>query len=100
MRINKRRIFSDEFKLEAIRRVREDGRSPASVGKELGVSRQVIGEWLRRATQVEKAPEPPAERINETEKEELQRLRRDVERLKVEKDILKKAMAFFARENA
>lgn len=100
MRINKRRIFTDEFKLEAIRRVREDGRSPASVGKELGVSRAVIGQWLRRATEVERLPEPPSERLNESEKAELQRLRRDVERLKVEKDILKEAMAFFARENA
>lgn len=95
--MNKRRIFSDEFKTEAVRRVREDGRKPASVAKELGVPRQLMQTWLERAREVSGEASAPA--LSEDERAELLRLRKENQRLKMEKEILKKATAFFAKES-
>jgi len=96
MRMNTRRAYSDEFKTEAVRRVVEDGRKPASVAKELGVPRQLVADWLKRAKELGAGPVDP---LSESEQEELRRLRRENERLKEERDILKKAAAFFAKES-
>jgi len=96
MKLSRRRLFTDEFKTEAVRRVWEDKRSPASVAKELGVPRQLLSKWIERATEVinEPAPRP----LSDSERSELERLRERVRRLEEEKEILKKATAFFARE--
>jgi len=97
MQMNKRRIFSDEFKTEAVRRVREDGRRPASVAKELGVPRQLMQAWLERAREIVGEVQAPV--LSEDERAELLRLRQENQRLKMEKEILKKATAFFAKES-
>ncbi len=98
MKMNKKKFFSDEFKTEAVRRVLEDGRTPSSVGTELGVPRQVMGQWLKRARELS-GESGPRSRLAENERSELQRLRREVEQLREEKEILKKAAAFFAKES-
>ena len=97
MQMNKRRIFTNEFKTEAVRRVQEDGHRPAEVARELGISRQLLKKWLDRAQEI--AGESPAMKLNEDEKAELLRLRQENLRLKMEKEILKKAAAFFAKES-
>jgi transposase len=97
MQMNQRRHFSDEFKTEAVRRVREDGRTPASVARELGVPRQMLAAWLKRAKALNEGPE--SKPLRGDEREELNRLRRENDRLKMERDILKKAAAFFAKES-
>ena len=97
MKMNQRRNFSDEFKTEAVRRVVEDGRAPASVAKELGVPRQLVAGWIQRARELGEAP--PSTVLAESERDELNRLRREVDRLRMERDILKKAAAFFAKES-
>jgi transposase len=97
MQMNKRRIFTNEFKTEAVRRVQEDGHRVAAVARELGIPRQLMRAWLKRAMEI--AGESPASKLNEDERDELLRLRQEVLRLKTEKDILKKAAAFFAKES-
>ena len=83
-----------EFKAEAIRLVQSSGRSISQVAKELGVSDNSLRNWVRQA----EIDEGKREGLTTEEREELKRLRREVKVLRQEKEILKKAAAFFARE--
>ncbi len=102
---DKRRQFTREFKLEAVRLLGErqrDGRSLAEVGRELGVRPDMLRKWKRQAE--ERAGGPPADMFPGNGKlasaeEELRRLRRELEVVKQERDFLKKAAAFFAKES-
>ena len=89
-----RRKFTSEFKQEAVALVRRSGQSANQVAKELGVSQTALSRWLREATT---APGGPKGMLAT---EELRALRREVTRLRMERDILKKAAAFFANEPA
>jgi transposase len=95
MKMNTRRAFSDEFKTEAVRRVLEDGKTPSAVARELGVSRQVIAAWLRRATAL--TGKKPRSLLGVDDRAELKRVRRELDRVKLELEFAKKAAAFFAR---
>ena len=87
-----RRKFTSEFKQEAVTLVQRSGRSANQVAQELGVSQTALSHWLREATRVASGPN------GFHAVEELKALRREVERLRMERDILKKAAAFFANE--
>lgn len=87
-----RRRFSDEFKAEAVKLVKQSNRSMADLAMELGINAKSIGEWVKRA-------EENGQAIDEDERAELRRLRREVNELRMEREILKKATAFFAKEN-
>lgn len=93
-----RRRFSREFKLEAVRLVRERGVSVAQAARDLDVHENQLRKWVR-----EFASDPvqafPGQGQMKPEQLEIERLRREVARLKAERDILKKAAAFFARES-
>ncbi len=93
-----RRKFSREFKLEAVRLVRERGVSVAQAARDLEVHENVLRKWVR-----EFAADPrdafPGHGQMKPEQLEIERLRREVARLKAERDILKKAAAYFARES-
>ena len=89
-----RRKFTDEFKAEAARLVLEEGMSASQVGRDLGVASSIVCRWVRKA---QRAALPKTEA--EAGLEELRRLRREVEILRAERDILKKAAAFFAKES-
>ena len=100
-----RRFFSAEFKLEAVRRMRERrsaGVSLSQIGRELDVRPDMLRAW---AKQVEEragaAPRDvfPGQGHLPTEQEELRRLQREVQRLQQENEFLKKAAAFFAKES-
>jgi transposase len=67
------------------------------VARELGVPRQMMAAWLKRAAKL--SPSLQTEPLTSDEREELKRLRRDNERLRMEREILKKAAAFFAKES-
>lgn len=97
MKMNKKRAFSDEFKTEAVRRVLADGKKPAAVARELGIERQRLFAWLKRAEAL--SGQKQRDVLDEDDRAELERLRRENERLKMEREILKKAAAFFARES-
>ena len=93
-----RRRFDRAFKLEAVRLVRERGVSAAQAARDLDVHENVLRKWVK-----EFAADPqhafPGQGLMKPEQLEIERLRREVVRLKAERDILKKATAFFAKES-
>jgi transposase len=93
-----RRRFDRAFKLEAVKLVRERGISAAQAARDLDVHENVLRKWVK-----EFAADPqyafPGQGQLKPEQQEVERLRREVIRLKAERDILKKATAFFAKES-
>ena len=91
------RRFSREFKLEAVKLVRERGVTVAQAARDLDVHENVLRNWVKAF-----ADDPqhafPGEGQMKPEQLEIERLRREVQKLKAERDILKKAAAYFARE--
>ena len=91
-----RRSFTDEFKESAVRLVLDEGKSVAQVARDLDLTASALGGWVERAR---------ADRSNgktgltTAEREELSRLRRENRELRMEREILKKAAAFFAKES-
>ena len=92
-----RRRFSREFKIEAVRLVRERGVSVAQAGRDLDVHENVLRKWVKELGS-DPAHAFPGHGQMKPEQLEIERLRREVNKLKAERDILKKAAAFFARE--
>lgn len=86
--------YPEEFRREAVELVR-GGRSVADVAKSLGVTEQSLRTWVKR-DQLERRERDDG--LTVAEREELVRLRRQVKRLEQERDLLKRAAAFFARE--
>ncbi len=93
----KRREFTAEFKADAVKLVRAGGRSIGQVAKDLDLTETALREWVRRA-EIEAGEGPPGA-LTQAEREELVRLRRENKRLRMEREILKKAAAFFAKES-
>jgi transposase len=93
-----RRRFSREFKVEAVRLVRERGVTLAQAARDLGVHVNVLRSWVREQ-RADPAHAFPGEGQQKPEAAELTRLRREVTKLKMERDILKKAAAYFAKES-
>ena len=93
-----RRQFSREFKLEAVRLVRERGVAIAQAARDLDIHETRLRAWVR-----ELAADPqqafPGKGVQKPEQAELDRLRKEVAKLKMERDILKKAAAYFAKES-
>ena len=95
----KRRAFSAEFKAEAVRLCRLGDRTVGQVAKDLDLTETALRDWVRRAP-TEASQGAPASALSGNERDELTELRKRVKRLEMERDILKKAAAFFAKENA
>ena len=93
----KRRSFNPQFKAEAVRLCQVGDRSVALVAKDLDLTETALREWVKRAD-VDAGKGPP-DALNTAEREELTRLRKENKRLQMEREILKKAAAFFAKEN-
>jgi transposase len=93
----KRRAFSEQFKADAVRLVKASDRGVGQVAKELDLTETALREWVKRDA-VDAGKGPP-DALTTVEREELVRLRRDNKRLLMERDILKKAAAFFAKES-
>ena len=93
----KRRHFTPEFKADAVKLVKTSGKSVPQVARELDLTETALREWVARADI--DAGKGPAGALTTAEREELTRLRREVKRLEMEREILKKAAAFFAKEN-
>jgi len=94
----KRRTFTREFKAETVRLCEVGDRSIAEVAKSLDLTQSALRDWVKRG-EVD-AGRGPADALTTSEREELQRLRRENKRLQMEREILKKAAVFFAKENA
>jgi transposase-like protein len=94
--MRKRRSFTREFKLAAVKKVVEKGLTFTEVAQELGIRDTLIHNW-RRAFEADGTLQK--EVLNSPSMDaELQRLREENRQLKTERDILKKATAFFAKE--
>ena len=93
----KRRTYTSEFKAEAVKLVTERGYSVAEAARSLGVHETLLRSW-KQALQAKGDQAFPGQGKLPAIEEELRRLRADNKRLQAERDILKKAAAFFARE--
>jgi transposase len=92
-----RRTFTDEFKAEAVRLVLDEGKSVGGVAKDLDLTSSALRMWVERA----RADRTKGKTgLTSEERAELSRLRKEVRELRMQRDILKKAAAFFAKENA
>jgi transposase len=87
------RRYTPEFREEALRLARSSPDSVLKVARDLGMNAATLRLWLKATTP---ASEP---RVTETERGELRRLRRENRELRMERDILKKATAFFAKQS-
>lgn len=92
--MSKGKPFPPEFRAEAVRLHRMGGRTLRATAAEIGVSVNALGRWVRQA-QIDQGK---AAGLTSEEREEFKRLQRENKLLKEEKEILKKAALFFARE--
>ena len=92
-----RRRFTTEFKSEAVRLVEQTGRSCAEVARDLGIQPTNLRNWVEQA-RIDAGKGPPGTLTTE-ERAELTALRKENRQLKEDREILKKAAAFFAKEN-
>jgi transposase len=95
---NKRRQYTTEFKKEAVELVTRENYTVARAASSLGISRNMLDRWRREYREREKDAFPGTGH-QAGEAEELRKLREENRRLRLERDILKKAAAFFARES-
>ena len=93
-----RRKFTDEFKAGAVRLVLEEGKTVGGVARDLDLTESALRLWVERARADRGDGKPGV--LSTAEREELTRLRRENRQLRVEREILKNAAAFFAKEQA
>ena len=93
-----RRHFSREFKVEAVKLVTERGVSIAQAARDLDVHETMVRTWVK---EIGKDPEHafPGKGMMKPEQAEIERLKKEVAKLKMERDILKKAAAYFAKDS-
>lgn len=93
-----RRRFTPEFKAEVVRLCRTEGEKVSDVCRRLDLTETAVYAWIRQADV--DAAGGTADALTTAEREELQHLRRENRRLQMEREILKKAAAFFAKESS
>jgi transposase len=91
-----RRQFTDEFKAGAIRLVLDEGKTVGAVARELDLTASALADWVRKA-QADRTKGRTG--LMGVEREELARLRKEVRELRMEREVLKKAAAFFAKDH-
>ena len=92
-----RRAFTEEYKASAVEFVLNDGRSIADVARSIGVHEMTLGKWVKKARDAQEGE--PARPLNEDERAELERLRRENTELRMDNEFLGKAAAFFAAKS-
>jgi transposase len=95
--IRRKRTYDKEFKLEAVRLVLEEGHSVASVERKLGTGKGVIYNWVHKFTDDPEHAFPGKGNLKPPDKE-IHELKNELERVKRERDILKKAVAIFSKD--
>ena len=89
-----RQRYTEDFKVEAVKQITERGHSVPELAKRLGVTTNSLYKWIK---QYGESPERAA--AIRAEKTETQRLRKELKRVTEERDILKKAAAYFAKQS-
>jgi transposase len=92
-----RRRFTNEFKLETVKLVKESDKSIGQIARDLDLTESALRNWVRQY-EIDHGDGPPGA-LTTVELEELRRLRRENQQLRMERDLLKKATAFFAKES-
>lgn len=92
-----RRVFTREFKLEAVKLVKERGMSISQVARDLGIVPSVVGRWVREGAK-DRAQAFPGRGQMKADDAEIARLKRELARTKAERDILKKTIGFFVKD--
>jgi transposase len=97
--VKKRRRYAKEFKLEAVQLARESERSVAEVARDLGILPSLLHRWVQQLERRDADTAFPGHGKVAEPEDEVRRLHRELERVRQERDFLKKAAAFFARES-
>jgi len=92
-----RKSYDDEFKREAVRLVIEEGRKASEVERNLGITPNLVSKWIQ-AMKVDPEHAFPGKGNLKAPEEEIRSLKRELERVKRERDILKKAITIFSEE--
>jgi transposase len=95
--VSRRKRFTRDFKLETVKLVTSSDLSVAEVAEDLGIHPNTIYKWVRKFGEKQE-PIISGEREQLSEAEQLRLLKRENQRLRMERDILKKAMAIFSKE--
>jgi transposase len=95
--VKNRRQYTKEFKTEAVRLIVEEGRRISDVARELRIAENLLHRWKKKFEEGKIEPFPGKGRLS-PEDDELRQLRRENKRLRMERDILKKAVAIFSEE--
>lgn len=90
-----RRLFSEEFKREAVKLVNQPGATKAAIARDLGVGANLLGRWCRDVSGETVAGSSNSEKVPP---QEYERMRRELAKVKTERDILKKALGYFAAD--
>ena len=93
-----KRTFTREFKLEAVKLVKERGVSMSQASRDLGLHLNVLRKWVKDV-EADPAHAFPGQGQMKADQAEIAKLRKEVAKLKMERDILKKAAAYFAKES-
>jgi transposase len=93
----KRKDYTTEFKREAVRLVIDEGYKAAEAARSLDINGNMLGRWVREFRDASESAFPGKGNLS-PEQEEISRLREENKRLRLEREILKKATAFFAKE--
>jgi transposase len=89
-----RRVFSEEFKREAVKLARQPGATKAGIARDLGIGANLLGRWFREEGGTSQQPS----KHDGVSSQEFERMRRELAKVKMERDILKKALGYFAAE--
>ena len=89
-----KRTFSAEYREEAVKLVLESSRPIAAVARDLGINEGTLGNWVNKY----RSEHPASEELNISERARLKELEKENRELRMERDFLKKAAAFFAKE--
>ena len=92
-----RKNYTEEFRREAVRLITEEGYKIAEAARSLGINANMLGRWVRQAREGSDTAFLGKGNLS-PEQEEIRKLREENKRLRMEKEILKKATAFFAKE--
>ncbi len=99
MQNQKRRQYTEEFKREAVRLITDHGYGVTEAARNLGINAHMLGRWKSQVEQANNGVYRGNGHMS-AEQEELLRLRKEVKRLRMEREILKKATVFFAKESS